>query len=145
MATLEGARDLAAKLVALKPSQQGRALRDAVQKAMLPTYRDALHTIPVGTKPHKTYKGRVVEPGFAQQNLRLKTWTSKDKQAAAAMVGVNPEAFYVLQFIELGTSKLPPRPWLEPAFRSNKGLAVSTITDELRKRIERIARRRKIK
>lgn len=143
MATLEGAKDLAAKLQALKPSQQGSALKNAVQKAMLPTFREALHTVPIGSRPHKTYKGRTVEPGFAQQNLRLKTWVSKDKQAAVGMVGVNKEAFYVLQYIELGTSKIPPRPWLEPAFRSNKASAVQTMIAELRKRIERIARRKK--
>ena len=37
------------------------------------------------------------------------------------MVGVRPEAFYAVSFIELGTSSIPKRPWLEPAFRASRG------------------------
>jgi HK97 gp10 family phage protein len=139
---LEGASELAAQLRELGKAVSGRVLKQAVTEAMMPTYRKALATVPVGDRPHKTYKGRMVEPGFAQQNLRLKPWVSKDKQSAAAMVGVNPEAYYVLQFIELGTSSIPAAPWLTPAFESSKDEAAKKVGDEMRLRIERIARRR---
>lgn len=141
-ATLEGTRELAAQLAELGKATSGRVLKAAVSEAMLPTFRQALSTIPVGSRPHVTYKGRRVEPGFAQQNLRLKTWLARDKSAAAAMVGVAPEAYYVLQFIELGTSKYPATPWLTPAFEASKDAAVAEIGRQFRTRIERIARRR---
>jgi HK97 gp10 family phage protein len=139
---LEGARELSRQLAELGVAVQGRVLRASVKEAMLPTFRRALSTVPVGTVPHKTYKGQTVEPGFAQQHLQLKTWLSKDKSAAAAMVGVSPEAYYVLQFIEIGTSKFPAAPWLTPAFEASKDAAVQQITQEMRTRIERIAKRR---
>lgn len=144
-ATLEGTRELSRQLAELGKATSGRVLKAAVGEAMLPTFRQALSTVPVGTRPHRTYKGRMVEPGFAQQNLRLKTWVSRDKSAAAAMVGVAPEAYYVLQFIELGTSRIPAAPWLTPAFESNKDAGVRIIAQEMRTRIERIARRRAAK
>lgn len=142
MTGLEGTAALSKQLAELGKAASGRVLKAAVTEAMLPTYTEALGRVPVGTVPHRTYKGRTVEPGFAQQNVRLKTWVSKDKSAATAMVGVSPEAYYVLQFIELGTSKLPAAPWLTPAFESNKDAAVKQVARELRERIERIARRR---
>lgn len=144
-ATLEGARELAAKLAELGKATSGRVLKAAVYEAMLPTYRQALATIPVGSKSHITYKGRRVEPGFAQENLRLKTWIGRDKTAATAMVGVAPEAFYVLRFIELGTSKYPATPWLTPAFEASRDEAVAEVGRQFRTRIERIARRRAAK
>lgn len=139
---LEGTRELSKQLADLGKATSGRVLKAAVMEAMLPTYRQALATVPIGSKAHKTYKGRSVEPGFAQQSLRLKTWVGKDKTVATAMVGVAPEAYYALQFIELGTSKYPATPWLTPAFESNKDAAVQKIASEMRTRIERIARRR---
>ena len=144
-ATLEGTRELSRQLAELGKATSGRVLKAAVTEAMMPTYAQALATVPIGTQPHKTYKGRTVEPGFAQQSLRLKTWTGRDKTAATAMVGVAPEAYYALQFIELGTSKFPARPWLTPAFEANKDRAVQEIANQMRTRIERIARRRAAK
>lgn len=145
MATLDGGKELAAKLRALKAGTRGRILKDAVARAMVETLNDATNAAPVGTKSHKTYKGNIVEPGYARDSLRLKTWVSKDKESAAAMVGVRPEAYYALQFVELGTSKMPPRPWLEPAFQGNKAASIARIAAELKARIERIARRKRPK
>lgn len=142
MATLEGTRELARKLDELGRGVQGRVLRATVKEAMLPTYRRALSTVPIGTRPHKTYKGRTVEPGFTQENLRLKTWVSKDKGSAVAMVGVNEEAYYALQFVELGSSKQPAKPWLTPAFEASQSEAEQIIGREMRRRIENIAKRR---
>jgi HK97 gp10 family phage protein len=142
MTALEGTAALSKQLAELGKAVSGRVLKAAVTEAMMPTYVDALGRVPVGSRSHRTYKGRTVEPGFAQMNVRLKTWVPKDKSAATAMVGVSPEAYYVLQFIELGTSKLPAAPWLLPAFEANKDEAVQRIAREFRTRIERIARRR---
>jgi HK97 gp10 family phage protein len=139
---IEGAAELSQLFKLLGKAVSGRVLKQAVHEGMMETYRRALATVPVGERSHRTYKGNLVEPGFAQQNLRLKTWVSKDKTAAAAMVGVNPEAYYVLQFIELGTSRIPAAPWLTPAFESSKDEAVRVVGQQMRDKITRAAQRR---
>jgi HK97 gp10 family phage protein len=136
---IEGAAELSQLLKLLGGAVSGRVLRAAVKEAMMGTYARAVNTVPIGEKSHATYTGRWVAPGFTQANLRLKTWVSKDKSAAAAMVGVNPEAYYALQFVELGTARIPAAPWLTPAFEASKDQAVQSVGSEMRKRITRIA------
>jgi hypothetical protein len=55
------------------------------------------------------------------------------------MLGVRPEAFYAVQFIELGTSKIPKRPWLEPAFRQSITAVDLRFQSEIKRLIDRAA------
>lgn len=139
---LYGAAELSKKLAELGAGVQGKYLRQVVREAIKPALRQAEATIPVGDKPHRTYKTKLVPPGYAKMSLRLKTWVSRDKAAATAMIGVLPDAFYVLQFIELGTSKFPAAPWLTPAFEATVSPMTSGVAGALRKRIDRIAKAR---
>ena len=98
--------------------------------------------IPVGTHAHTTYRGRLVSPGFAAQSLHIETKLNKRSGSAVALLGVSREAFYALQFIELGTSKYPAHPWLLPAFASSEDAMLQGLASEMRKRVERIAKKR---
>jgi HK97 gp10 family phage protein len=71
----------------------------------------------------------------------VKTFVSQDKQAAAALLGVDSEAFYAVQFLELGTSKTKAQPWLVPAFESTASEQVAAVTAELKAGIEKAARK----
>lgn len=113
---LQGTAALTRQLLALK--NQGtdvKILRAIVKAGIQPAYERAKATIPVGTVPHKTYKGHTVEPGFAKSTLHVATHQRSDKGAVFASLGVEGEAYYVVVFIELGTSKMAARPWLRPA------------------------------
>jgi HK97 gp10 family phage protein len=105
-------------------------------------HKRALATIPVGTVPHTTYKGRRVFGGFSKRNLRLLSFIERRTGNVVAVVGPSREAFYATQFVELGTSKMAARPWLRPAFRASQSAVLSEVTGQIRRRLQRIARRR---
>lgn len=141
---LQGFAALDAKLAELAdPKQQASALRASVSQPMRKVMKKAQANVarlsPGKTPMHRTYKGRLVSAGFASRSLRVKTIMSKDKQRATAMLGVLSEAFYAVQFFELGTATIPRQPWLVPAFESSKKDMVEGIADVLRKRIAKIA------
>src|SRR5690606_28668844 len=93
-------------------------------------------------KIHRTYKSRLVTAGFASRNLRMITRMSRYKQMAQSVLGVRKEAFYALQFFELRTAKIPRQPWLTPAFYQSRDRMLAKVGEAMRKRIERIARKR---
>jgi HK97 gp10 family phage protein len=145
----EGMAELELKLRELAdPKKQAAVLRAAVREPMKEVMELARGNITAaGVSPgdrglHKTYKGRLVSRGFALRSIRMITKMSKDKQSASAILGVRKEAYYALQFHELGTSKMRARPWLVPALEQSKDETVRGVGDILRKRIERIAKAR---
>lgn len=141
---VEGLKELSAKLKELGETVAARNLKGAAKDAMLPTEQAAKANIPVGSILHKTYKGRTVTPGFAQRSVKRAVTSARgSKNIVKAMVGVAREAFYAVAFLERGTSKMPARPWLVPAFESTQGQVLQLFKESLKKRIERAAKRRK--
>lgn len=144
---VEGTKELTEKLRELaSPKEQAATLRAAVREPMRDVMRVAQSNIsrisPGKRQIHRTYKGRLVTAGFAARNLRMITRTSRDKQMAQSVLGVRKEAFYALQFFELGTAKIPRQPWLMPAFYQSRDQTLAKVGEVMKKRIERIARKR---
>jgi HK97 gp10 family phage protein len=144
---IEGVAALTRQLKELgDPKAQAATLRAAVRTPMRAVMAKAKANIasfsPGQTDIHRTYKGRMVGAGFAARSIRIKIQLSRDKEAAFAFLGVAPEAFYAVQFFELGTAHIAKQPWLVPAFESSQNAMVQGIATELRKRIERIAKQR---
>lgn len=118
-------------------------LLKAAEEAALPVLQKARELIPVGVDQHRTYKGRTVAPGFAKRSIRVVARLNKDKTGASASVGVAAEAFYAVQFVELGTAKMPAQPWLRPAYQSTRQAQLSALARRMKVFIERPNRRRK--
>jgi len=142
-----GYKELSEELKAMSTAASGAALKIAAREAIKPAVKAARAAAPVADPPyhygagvthtaggtvygtgavrtvdpypHRTYLGRLVTPGFTRRNVATKITIDKTKTRVNAMIGVRPEAFYALQFIELGTSKFARRPWLEPSFRAS--------------------------
>jgi HK97 gp10 family phage protein len=122
--------------------------------AMLPALREAQQRAPVGNPPYtdkstgrqfdpyptRTFKGRLKTPGFAKRSVARKSKLSRDGRTVNVMLGVKPEAFYAIQFIEFGTSRIPKNPWLEPAFRASIPAVDAKFQAELKKRIDKAAK-----
>lgn len=138
---LKGVAELTRKLEEMGKLEDGKALRAAVRAGIKPATQKAKAMIPQGVDAHRTYKGRLVAPGFARRNIRAITRLSKDKQKATARLGVRNEAFYATQFVEIGTSKMAPRPWLRPAFASSQSEAEKAMAASLQKSILKAAKK----
>jgi HK97 gp10 family phage protein len=139
---LDGTAALLRQLEELGKLEDGKALRSAVRAGMKPAMDRAKAMIPQGIDPHKTFKGRLVAPGFAKRSIRVVTKLSKDKQKASAALGVRAEAFYAVNFVELGTSKMAARPWLRPAFASTLQQQTEAMSASLRKSILKAAKKK---
>lgn len=139
---VSGFAELTRQLRLLKKNVQGKALRAAARAAITPALERAKQAIPQGVDAHRTYKGRLVQPGFARRSIRAIVVVSRDKQKVEAVLGVKAEAFYAVQFVELGTAKKGARPWLRPAFAATRQQQLTTLGDVLRSKIQEAARAR---
>lgn len=139
---LEGVADLTAQLNELGVKLAAKELKGTVKAALQEAEHRARANIPIGKVPHKTYRGRLVSPGYAVSTLHIETGFNKKTGAAFALLGVGPEAFYVVQFIEFGTFKDAAQPWLRPAFYNSKDQMLEKIKGELVNRIARVAAKR---
>lgn len=146
--SLEGVAELTAKLSQLGAELAAKNLRSSVRAAMKIAYAKAEATIPVWQpKPtdlpyHRTYKKRIVFPGFSKRSLRLLSTLDKKTGVARAVLGVRKEAFYAVQFVERGSIHNMAKPWLVPALESSNEEIQRALAVEIKKRIERIAKRR---
>lgn len=137
---IDGLDELSKKLDQLSRIISNKAMRAAIMSASSPVLAAAKNSVPVGSVTHKTYKGREVSPGFLKRSLSRRSFVSRRGYGAAVLIGVKAEAFYGLQFLEQGTSKIPRRPWLVPAMTQNSGTVVETFRAKLRERLEKLGK-----
>lgn len=95
---LTGLRELSFKLNQLETQTAAKQLRNAALKATTRTVRKMKMRVPVGTEMHRTYRGRLVAPGFAKRALRRRTSIKNGK--ALVRIGVLKEAYYALFYDE---------------------------------------------
>jgi HK97 gp10 family phage protein len=136
--TLDGVADLEKKLKALGEVASVPILRKATRAGIKPAFVKAQDTIPVGADAHRTYKGRLVAPGFARRSMRIVTRASEDGRKVSAAIGVRKEAFYAVLFVELGTSKMAARPWLRTSMSSTKDDQERAFADVLKQQIDKV-------
>lgn len=135
---LEGLAPLARRLAEYGKKLDIQVLRASVRAGIKPAVAAARQLIPVGTVPHKTYKGRLVQPGFARDNITVTTKARSDGQAVSAAMGVHKEAFYAVQFVDKGTKKMRARHWLVPSFENNLDAIERALADKLRDRVGKL-------
>jgi predicted transcriptional regulator len=93
-----------------------------------------------GNTAHRTYKGRLVAPGFSSRNTRIVTKADPSGTIVSAALGVRKEAFYAVQFIEreLGRSKHTAQPSLRAAMASTQNEQQAALAAKLRERIDKV-------
>jgi len=138
---IEGGAELSRKLDDLGGAFNVPILRAAVRAGIEPAYLAAQRNIPVGDEAHRTYKGRLVAPGFSQRSLRVVTRVSQDRKTVSAALGVRKEAFYAIVFTELGTSKMRARPWLRRSMRETQAQQQAAFAQKVRDRIAKVTQK----
>lgn len=152
---ITGYKELSRHVVGLKYAVSGSQLRNAGRYAMQAAKEQAEQGAPMGDPPYgpyttrstpldpypkKTYKGRLVTPGFSRRSIKLAVKLLGNGTAVRVALGVAREAFYAVQFIELGTSKIAKRPWLEPSFRHSVGEVDRLLRKRLKELMDRSAK-----
>lgn len=83
---------------------------------------------------------KVLKNGKIGTVIRVKTLTTKQIETFKVRSGkkgaLNPKDPYYWRFIEFGTSKMPAKPFLRPAFEQSKEKAVTEIIKTLKDGIE---------
>jgi HK97 gp10 family phage protein len=147
---LDGVAALTRQLQALGSLDDGKALKRCV-KAGINVARDRWeHTIPVGKEIHRAaiskrlkkagIKGLSIGPGFAKQNIRTISTINSAKNVASGLLGVRKAAYYVLQFVELGTRYQRAQPTLRNALLSARDGVEDALRASLAKDVEKAAK-----
>lgn len=139
-----GLAELERRLTALSADMGGKIARGATAAGASVIRKEAKIRAPISDKPHQlgVRKDQIAQPGNLRKNIILRrngkselaaeyhvTW-----RAGKAIAGL--DAFYG-KFVELGTVKMAPRPFLRPAFDSKKIAAVDKIAEVLKKRLDK--------
>ena len=135
MAKIEGLNKLSAQLKKLGTELGTKTLRNATRSAMAPTHKKIKALTPVGSRTHRTYKGRLVAPGFLKRNIKLR---SRGKNGyASASISASNEAFYG-QFLVFGTKKIPASDFFIRIFANDRARIEAKLATELKKRIDKL-------
>jgi len=114
-------------------------MRSAAGYAFTPVLSSIKAQAPVSKKAHKTYKGRVVAPGFLKRSLKKVTRKSRDNSRAYAFVWAEKEAFYGFQFVVPGTKYIRGNNFAQRGFDAAESQAVQRFSIKLKERIDKAA------
>jgi HK97 gp10 family phage protein len=123
MIRIEGLKELEMRLKALPQKIAGKALYSGLMAGAEVIRKEAANRAPKKT-------------GRLKRNIVKRREKAPPGLSASVVIGVRKEAFY-WRFVEFGTSKLPARPFLRPAFDTQKEAAAGRIAAKLRERIIR--------
>lgn len=135
---LKGADEAMRSFKRLKEAAKPRVMRSALNAALTPVLKEVRAAAPIGDEPHKTYKGRVVAPGFLSRNIKKSTKVSRDKKRVFGSVKPAPEAWYG-SLPEYGgvTRNYEKDPWFHKAAARGERESRARYFEKLSERIEK--------
>jgi HK97 gp10 family phage protein len=138
---LEGVAALTKQLKALGSLDDGKALKRCVKAGINVALEQAIATCPVGTDLHRlAIRKRLRGPGFAKASLRTIATINGTKDIASGLLGVRKAAFYVLQYVELGTRYQRAQPFLRNALLSTRDRVEEALKTSLANDVEKAAK-----
>lgn len=141
---VKGLAELTAKLDRFTDKLARNVVAGAIRAGSVIVQNEARKKAPVSGGPHwlgkAGSKSRVlVLPGTMRKNIKVrKAPRSKSRYPVEYWVYVSRK-FWYWRFVEFGTSKIPAKPFLRPAFEAMKSRALDRIRDYLAARIEKEA------
>jgi HK97 gp10 family phage protein len=143
---VQGLRELGERLRALSRDMALKTARGATAAAAGVVRKRAQALAPIADAPHPLgrRKGQLVQPGNLRKNIYVRRvppqqtpFTSEHLVTVRQGSGkAGRDAFYG-RFIEFGTVKMRPQPFLRPALASERGKALETMKKRLASGIAR--------
>jgi HK97 gp10 family phage protein len=142
---LTGGKELEAALKALGPEVATKAGTSGTRKATN-VMRDAVKAnAPRGEQSTKrTWRNKDGTQGsadYGRLHENIKTRKVRARKAKTVSFQVTTGSAFWGRFSEFGTEHEPARPWFKPALDQVAGKVVEAISDELKKAIDRAARK----
>jgi HK97 gp10 family phage protein len=122
---ITGAKELDRVLSELPKRLQRKVVTQALRAGAKPMLEEARNSIPV-------------KSGLTKKDIKIRAIPAKESRAPAiAIAGSLAKAgrAYIMRFLELGTSKMPAKPFLRPAFDNNSARSLEIVGKELGHRI----------
>lgn len=147
---LLGFEELGRKLQSLKAETAVKVVRSAMMSATLPTVRAMQAAAPKGSEAHRTYKGRLVAPGYLSRNVKRKVKVYDKYGRVSLRIGVAPEAFYGVTFLDeditvtsrkgksIKPYKISGKRWFKKRFEGDKPQILSRFERFLAARIKKV-------
>lgn len=142
---IEGLADLARSLREMPQDVRRNALRSGMRAGAREIQKDAQRRAPVDTGRMRTnvYLKRIPELVTELSEgwfvgVRMGPKRTRDKATGAVSKDYSRDAWY-WRLVEFGTRFVPARPFMRPAFESQKEAAVAAIAARLKARIEKWA------
>lgn len=123
---ITGAKELDNALSLLPKRLAKKVLVQALRAGAKPMLADARNGIPV-------------DSGLTKKDLKIRAIPASESSVPAiAITGSTTKAgrSYIMRFLENGTSNMPAKPFLRPAFDNNAERSLDIIGKELGQRIE---------
>jgi hypothetical protein len=150
---VEGVDDFSAMINALGEAAFGKNLKAATVFAMTVVKKEAEKNAEKfeghldSEYGHDLRNGRHVVPPFTAKEVGKRSGLSRDKNSAMSIVGVKHWAFYAVQFVERGYTRvnglnIPAQPWLVPAFESSRRKIIERWGLKMSKTMEKEIQRR---
>lgn len=159
---VEGFKELDNLLKELPTATSKNVLRRAARKALAPVMETARSLVPTG--PDRTKKGRPIKGGGLKRSLKIATRLSRRQASLArkqsAVEGKSsitlyggPSAFPHAHLVEFGTrervkkktgqkvGRMPPQPFMRPAWDRNKDQALTLFRTDIWSEIEKATKR----
>lgn len=143
---VEGLKELGERLQKLDKDMAGRVVRAATAAAANVVKKAAIQNAPISSEPHQLgrRKDQIAQPGNLRKNIIIRRLppaqrTSTEEYIVTIRAGsgkVPKDAFYG-KFVEFGTVKMAPRPFLRPAIDNNVQAAIDAMKERIVKRLEK--------
>lgn len=125
---MTGLRELGAALKELDSRVQKRIARSATAAGARVIANEAKARVPVD-------KG-TVKKNIRTANLKPTQPGLQETAVGVRVKGKTADSAFHWRFLEFGTAKMSPKPFLRPAFEAKKEEAANKIKDQLKKRLD---------
>jgi HK97 gp10 family phage protein len=149
---IEGLKELDAAIRQMTDNVQGRLLRQAANAGAQVIRKEARAKAPkdtgllrknivVGRSRRQSAKGKETYNVFLKKEKRTfaDTKANRRKNRVGKKYEVDGPAFYG-KFIEMGTSKMPARPFLRPALEGKRGEAIAAFREKMAEGIRKLSK-----